>query len=199
MIDIPILENIQHQEFAEAYLRLFNEGKAAIAAGYAEKSARNQGYRLMKNDDIRAYIRARMEAAAMETNEVLYHLAQIARGDIDDMLDDDGNLDIKKARQSGKSNLIKRVKKKTIITADKDGEGSDIFETETEAYDRMKALELIGKHLAMFTDKVEQITWQTRAIADIQAGKVTYRELASMFDETLADVLFKQAGVPVER
>ena len=151
----------QYLLFANEYLKCFNETKAAVAAGFAETSARNQGYRLMKRDDVRAYIRARLSQSAMEADEVLYHLAQIARGDMDDLIDLHGNVDVSKAQRLGKTNLIKRVKNKSITT-----EESDINETEVEGYDRLKALELLGKHYALFTDKVqaEVIDWRSKVI-----------------------------------
>lgn len=145
----------QYQLFADAYLKLFNETKAAIAAGFAERSAGNQGYRLMKRDDVRAYIDARMKESAMSATEVLRHLADIARGDFDDLVDRKGNVDLGKARESGKSNLIRRVKSRSILTTADNGDGTEIFETETEGYDRLKALELLGKHHKLFVDRQE--------------------------------------------
>jgi phage terminase small subunit len=189
----------QHQTFADAYLRTFNATKAAKEAGYSEKTAYSQGSRLLKDVEIQAYVRTRMEEHAMSSTEVLYHLAQIARGDMDDIVDSKGTIDIYKAREAGRTNLIKRIKTKSITTADKDGEGSDIFESETEAYDRMKALELIAKHLGMFTEKIQIEDWRNEAIADIRAGHVTYPELAQLFDDNLAAQLFMQAGVPIQR
>ena len=72
--------NHRQQVFVEAYLRTGNQTKAAIEAGYAVGSAYNQGYRLMKDDDIQAAIRARMENFGVETNAVLLRLAERATG-----------------------------------------------------------------------------------------------------------------------
>lgn len=183
----------QQAVFINAYLRHFNATRAAIEAGYSEKTARQQGSRLLSNADIASRVRAHIEADAMSTSEVLFHLAQIARGDFDDIADSSGTLDMHKARQTGKTNLIKRVKTKSITTED-----SDISETEVEAYDRLRALELIGKHLKMWTEKVQIDDWRSQAIADIRAGKIPYEVLADAFDNSLAAELFAAAGVPVQ-
>lgn len=183
----------KQQVFVNAYLRTFNATKAAKEAGYSEDTAYSQGARLLKHVEIANAIRARMEADAMSTSEVLYHLAQIARGDFDDIADSNGTLDMTEARRVGKTNLIKRVKNKAIVT-----EQSDISETEVEMYDRLRALELIGKYLKLWTDKVEVEDWRSRAVEDIRAGRIDFQALAEAFDESLAAELFRTAGVAVE-
>lgn len=145
----PKLNNAQ-QMFVECYLRHFNATRAAKEAGYSEKTAHSQGPRLLKNVGIANAIRTRMKEAAMETDEVLYHLAQIARGDLGDVLDKNGNVNIEAAREQGKTNLIKKVRSRAITT-----ENSDISEAEAEAYDRLKALELIGRAHGIFTDRAD--------------------------------------------
>ncbi|MFN8452015.1 MAG: terminase small subunit [Anaerolineae bacterium] len=183
----------QQQAFVSAYLRTFNATKAALEAKYSEKTAYSQGSRLLKNAEIAAVIRARMEADAMSASEVLFHLAQIARGDFDDISDNSGNLDMMEARRIGKTNLIKRVKNKAVVT-----EESDISESEVEMYDRLRALELIGKHLKMWTDKVQVDDWRLQAIEDIRAGNIDYDALAEAFDRDLASELFTAAGKTVQ-
>lgn len=147
--------NSKQQLFLNEYLKTFNATKAAKAAGYSQDTAYSQGHRLLKNDEIAEAIRARLDEAAMTANEVLYHLSEIGRGDFDDVTDNNGNLDMDKARELGKTRLIKKVRQRTVTTADKDGAGSDITETEVEIHDRVRALELIGKYHKLFTDKTE--------------------------------------------
>ena len=48
----------RERKFCEEYLRLGKKEAAAIAAGYAENSARNAATRLMKKEECLAYIRA---------------------------------------------------------------------------------------------------------------------------------------------
>jgi phage terminase small subunit len=188
----------KQEMFVIEYLKCFNATKAAKAAGYSEKTAYSIGSELLNKPEVTSRIRAYMEKHAMSAHEVLFHLGQIARGDMDDIIDSKGSIDMFKAREAGRTNLIKRVKTKSITTADKDGEGSDIFESDTEAYDRMKALELIGKYHAMFTDKMQVVDWRSQAIDDIRANKYTHDEIAALFgDETLATQLFAEAGKSV--
>lgn len=190
--------NLKQQAFVNAYLKSFNATKAALEAGYSEATSYSIGHNLLKKVEIANAIRAHMEQDAMSASEVLYHLAQIARGDFSELVDDKGNPDIQKAERLGKSNLIRRVKQKSITTSDKDGEGSDIFEAEVEGYDRLKALELLAKYHDLInrsTVKIED--WQSQAIDDIKAGRIDYDALVKAFDIDLATDLFRKAGVSI--
>jgi len=54
----------QQKLFADQYLILNNGTKAAIAAGYSEKSARSQASQLLVNDEIEEYIEQRRKEAS---------------------------------------------------------------------------------------------------------------------------------------
>lgn len=172
----------KQEVFINEYLKCFNATKAAKAAGYSDKTAYSSGQRLLKQDEIAARVRERLSESAMDANEVLYHLAQIARGDMDDIVDYLGNLDLMKARDLGKTNLIKRVRQRSTKS-----ENSDTTETETEAYDRLKALELIGKHLKLFTER-QEVTGRDGAPIEYAA------KLSDLSDDDI-DRILKQAGV----
>lgn len=79
--------NAKQQAFVEHYLNptgagRWNAAEAARLAGYSAKSARQQGSRLLTNDDIRAEIRARLEAMQVSTDEALVTLGVHARGSL---------------------------------------------------------------------------------------------------------------------
>ena len=59
--------NERQQRFADAYLENPNATRAAIAAGYSQKTAGSKGQRLLKNVEVAAYIRERQEQAAEES------------------------------------------------------------------------------------------------------------------------------------
>lgn len=82
--------------FCEAWLRCENETQAAIEAGYTERSAHNQGCRLMKNEEVKEYIRARLRAQhareVAKTDEVLKFLTSVMRGEEKDQFGLDAQL-----------------------------------------------------------------------------------------------------------
>ena len=71
---------------------------AAIAAGFSERSANNQGTRLMANDAIRAEIEARLASTldryAVTSDRIIRELAKIGFANIGDFIavQDDGSL-----------------------------------------------------------------------------------------------------------
>jgi phage terminase small subunit len=56
----------RERRFCEEYLRTGKKEQSAIAAGYKEKSARNQATKLMKKEEVLAYIRAIQKQAREE-------------------------------------------------------------------------------------------------------------------------------------
>lgn len=88
--------NQRQVTFCEEYIKTSNATKAAIAAGYSERSARNQGMRLMTNDDIAAYIKARLDEINAEqiasTDEVMRFFTSVMRGTEKDQFGLDASL-----------------------------------------------------------------------------------------------------------
>lgn len=75
----------QQKIFCEEYLRARNATKAAIVAGYSEKTARSQGGRLLTKVDISAYIKSRLDEINAEqiasTDEVMRFFTSVMRGE----------------------------------------------------------------------------------------------------------------------
>lgn len=183
------MADAKQQAFVEAYLRHFNASRAAIEAGYSEKTAYSQGHRLLKKAEIRAAIESRIATAAMSADEVLTRLSDMARADIGDFLD----LDIERLKRHPQSRLLKRVKR-TIKTRTV-GEVEETTEViELELHDPQAALVQLGRHHRLWIDRVQTEDWRSQAIEDIRAGRVDYQTLAEAFDDETAAQLFRAAG-----
>jgi phage terminase small subunit len=65
--------------FVDEYLRDFNATRAAITAGYSEKTAHATGWENLRKPEIREAIDQRMESIAMGRDERLKELSDIAR------------------------------------------------------------------------------------------------------------------------
>lgn len=131
--------------FILEYPKDFNATQAAIRAGYSVKTARKIGSENLTKPDIRDGIEEYFKQHAMGSEEVLHRLAEIARSSIEDFIDFDGKgyqINFKKASEEGKLKIVK------VIRPTREG-------LVVELEDRIKALELIGKNLKLFTDKVE--------------------------------------------
>jgi len=140
----------KQQVFVEHYLRSWNAAKAARLAGYSEKTAQEQGSRLLSNAMVSQVIEERLGRFGMKTNEVLARLADHARGSLEMVLDDDNDISLATARENGKLHLIKKLKRST--RTDKDG--AVTHTVELELHDPQTALVHIGRALKLFVDKI---------------------------------------------
>lgn len=145
--------NEKQKRFAEEYMYDLNCTQAAIRAGYSPKTAHVQGCRLLSHVKVAAYIdkmkAERSKRTGVNAERVIRELARIAFVKVSDVIDvgtgeiiDNGDDDIA---------AVSSVKVKRIPTAEGWGE-----EREVRLVDKNRALELLGKHLVMYTEKVEQ-------------------------------------------
>lgn len=122
----------KQEVFISEYLRCFNGAEAARRAGYSEASARKTASLLLADADINGQIQARIAEVHMSADEALMLTADIARGDIGDLIDDNGLLDIRTARTKGMTKLIRKIKQKTITRIGKSDDDDDVEITEIE-------------------------------------------------------------------
>ncbi len=142
--------------FVQEYLIDLNATQAAIRAGYSEDTARSQGQRLLTNVDIQECIQAAMDKRSNRTeitaDRVLEEIARIAFLDIRQAFDDEGNLKAIKDMPEDVARSIGGLDHQVI--GDKDSQIG--VTSKIKLIDKKGALELAGKHLKLFTDKVEQ-------------------------------------------
>lgn len=186
--------NQKQEVFVNAYLRTWNATKAAIEAGYATNSARQQGSRLLSNADIQAAIAERLNELKLSADEVLVRLGEHARGSMGHFvkIDEKGAaLDLKQAADAGQLHLIKKITWKKRTT-----DSYTEIEHSIELYDAQAALQLIGKHHRLF-ERAGEDDWRSQAIESIRKGEMPYEILAGELGTDLATELFRTAGVPI--
>ncbi len=143
----------------EEYLVDLNATQAAIRAGYSAVSANKIAAENMVKPDIRARIDKAMAERSKRTginaDRVLRELGRIA------FIDPSQVIDLNTAEvkpDAGKDDLaaIAGVKVKYVPHKDFDDDGEPVIEQaierEIRLADKLKALELLGKHLGMFKD-----------------------------------------------
>lgn len=173
--------NRKHEQFINEYLLCWNATQAYLKV-YPKSSyeaARRSASDLLTNPDIDKEIQERISENAMSANEVLNRLAQHARGDIDDYLNDTGNFDLEKARQARRTKLIKKLKTRTTQKSGDDWESTTV-EVEFELYDAQAALVQIGKHHKLFADRTE--------ITGDGGGPIQHKNVTDLSDEDLARI-----------
>lgn len=156
----------KQQRFATEYIIDLNATQSAIRAGYKESTAYSQGQRLLKNVEIQKAIQKAMNERSKRTgitaDKVLKELESIAMDDVKNYLDfrtektvvgkdlATGNpiigyetvVDLKDSNTIDTKNISE-------ISIGKDGQ------FKFKLYCRDNALVQLGKHLKLFTDRVE--------------------------------------------
>ena len=139
--------------FVEEYLIDLNATQAAIRAGYSVKTANEQGAQNLAKFSIQQAISEKMAERSKRTgvnqDRVVMELAKIAFVNAADVIDPE-SATIREGATSDDTAAIQSVKVKVIPT--KEGEG---VEREIRLNDKLKALELLGKHLGMWNDKLD--------------------------------------------
>ena len=144
----------KQQRFVEEYLIDLNATQAAIRAGYKKTEYTDtNANKLLENTRIREAIDKAMAERSKRTginqNRVIQELARIAFVNPQNVIDaEDGS--VREDATEDDLACIQAVKVKTMS-----GDKGCSEEREVRLNDKMKALELLGKHLGMFTDKVE--------------------------------------------
>ena len=129
----------KQQAFVEAYLANgFNATKAALEAGYSEKTTRSQGSRLLTNVDVLAQIETRMKALAMSADEAMMRLSQQGRGRLTDF----AGLSVAELKEHPQAHLLHKLKvtTRTIQSFGKDKEPEREETVEYEIYNAQSAL-----------------------------------------------------------
>ncbi|MGI6141929.1 MAG: terminase small subunit [Caldicoprobacterales bacterium] len=142
----------KQQRFVEEYLTDLNATQAAIRAGYSVKNAAKIASQLLDKTRVKnaidKAIAERSRRTGITQDRVLRELAKVAFVNATDVINmDDATLKGDANRED--TAAIASVKVKTIPT-----EAGEITEREVKVYDKIKALELLGKHLGMFTDRL---------------------------------------------
>jgi len=139
----------QQQRFCEEYIIDLNGTQSAIRAGYSKKTANEQASRLLTNVNVQRYIQElkakRSERSAITADMVIAEIAKVAMLNVEDFYDDIGLKPLSELDDAAKA-AISSYQVKRIKT------GKDKFEDVpiVKTHDKMKALELLGKHLGVF-------------------------------------------------
>ena len=134
----------KQQRFVDEYLVDLNATEAAIRAGYSAKTAKSIGSENLTKPDIDEAIKQAQAAAAdraqITQDRVIAELAQVAFADIRDFVAWGGQTVVLKASPDLASAAA-------VMSVSGDGEKAQI-----RLHDKLRALELLGKHLGVWTD-----------------------------------------------
>jgi phage terminase small subunit len=151
--------SVREQKFVTSYLQNTNATKSAKAAGYGSpgtESASTLGWRLLQNVEIAEAIQAGtdvfLERNEVTTERLIHELVIIASASREHyFIDSEGKVVLEEGAPPEAMRAIRSVKRTRTVHAD----GSVSSRTEYQLWDRIKALELLGRKLKLWIDKVE--------------------------------------------
>lgn len=142
----------KQQRFVDEYLIDLNATQAAIRAGYSVKTANEQGSQNLAKLSIQQAIAEQMAERSKRTgvnqDRVVLELAKIALVKMTDIVDSQGR--IKSDASPDDLACIESVKYK-----ESESDTGSSVEREVKIASKLKALELLGKHLGMWNDKLD--------------------------------------------
>lgn len=135
----------KQERFCEEYMIDLNATQAAIRAGYSPASAKTVGPRLLENVGVQNRL-AQLQAeqsrrTGVSTDRVVRELARIAFANASDLIDPE-TASVKLDASRDDLAAIQSVKVKTF--------GEDGLEHEVKLADKLKALDLLGRHLGVY-------------------------------------------------
>ncbi len=145
----------KQQLFVREYLVDLNATQAAIRAGYSERTAMQQGSRLLMDVEIAAAVQAGMDKRAgkleITAERVLQEIARLAFFDPSKLYDEQGRPRPVHELDEDTRRAIAGVEIEEVGGGD-----SPLVRTrKVKLADKGANLERLGKHLKLFTDRVE--------------------------------------------
>jgi phage terminase small subunit len=135
--------SLRQRDFALAYATHRNATRAAKEAGYSgdDNGLAVAGHRVLRNVKVRQFINELTETRALPKYAVLAELAALATADPSIFYDEHGKVSWAMVKKYGQ--VIQSI---THYRGEK---------VEIKLHDKIKALELLGKNLQLFADRVE--------------------------------------------
>lgn len=142
--------NAKQSAFCNEYLVDFNATQAAIRAGYAKRTANRTGPRLLSNVVVQGKVAELVAERSSESRatieRIIRELCAIAFTRLTDIvyIDEDG---------------LAKVRPTSVLTDDQQRAIESISQTQfgvkIKMHDKTRAIELLGRHLGMWLDRVE--------------------------------------------
>lgn len=147
--------------FAAEYLKDLNGTKAAIRAGFSEKSAAELASRLLRKVKVVAEVdrlnSARLAKVNASSQSVLERLLEEANADLADLYNEDGSLKpVKDWPAIWRKGLVAGIQVEELFAGEGDQRTKVGEVTKIKLSERLKRVELIGRHqnVSAFKDKI---------------------------------------------
>ena len=145
----------QRQRFCDRYFETLNATQSAIYAGYSEDTAKQQAWQLLQEEEVQEYLQKLREEYQLKTGvtkeRLIEEYKKIAFFDIREIYDVDGGLINVKQLDDNSAGAIAGIKSTEAWEIDDNGDKVIIgTNKEVKIFDKIRALQDLGKHLGIF-------------------------------------------------
>lgn len=151
----------KQERFVEEYLVDLNATQAATRAGYSEKTARAIGSENLSKPDVQVAIQEavaeRSKRTEITADRVLQELARIGFADIRELFEwDKERAAFVPSRDltEDQAAAVAEIQSETTTYWDKEGGSETRVKLKLKTYDKLRALQDLGRHLQLFIERV---------------------------------------------
>lgn len=145
--------------FCAEYLVDLNATQAAIRAGYSKKTAKSTGFQNMERPEIRVEIQKLMDDRSQRTeitsDAVIREVARLAFSDVRKLFDENGAMLPIDKWPDGMAAAIASVEVDELFEGFGENRIQVGYTKKVKIWDKPKSLEMLGKHLRLWVEKVE--------------------------------------------
>lgn len=180
----PKTTNLSPKEeiFIREVLRTGNATRAAVLAGYSAATASVTGSKLLRKAKISAELakvrEKLLQKIEIDAEKVLQGIAQVAFYDVRKFFNPDGSLKPVADLDDMTAFALKGLDVEKLFHHFGKGQAEEKGTiTKIRFADRLEALQLLGRHLKLFTDKLE-LTDAQEIVTRLQQGRARVAEMA---------------------
>jgi len=148
--------NTRGAKFVTKFLACGNATSSAKKAGYSEHTAYSIAHEILKKPEIAAAVQAGLDAIAhrceIAADKIVKDLTAVAFSNVSNYeFDDDGYVQLVEGAPPESVLALQCVKRKKRTLSD----GSVVIESEFRLWDKLAALQLLGRKLKLWVDRIE--------------------------------------------
>lgn len=170
------LDKERWEQFCHEYLTDFNVTKAAIRSGFSKKGAGQTGHRLLKYAEIQARLlylqHEQLRRVDMDAESWKREILALVRADFRELFDDNGALLRPDQWPDDIAAAVASVETKELWDWDPVEEERVFigYSQKVRRWDKVKALELMARHLKLLTDNVH-LTADDELVEALNSGR----------------------------
>lgn len=166
--------------FAREYVIDLNGSRAALAAGYSEKTAGVQACNLLKNHKVKRLVEqllAKRHSKLDVTGErIIEELAKLAFFDARSIWNEDGSLKPIREWDDAAASALAGIEHEKLFEHFGKGQAAHVgTTTKVKLLARTEALRMLGQYRKLFTEKIE-VAGDTDMMAALAAGRQRIRK-----------------------